>query len=291
VLRRSWREFREDDLTLLAAALTYYAVVSVFPALLVLASILGLIGTSATQPLLDNLAGFTPGPARAILAGALHNVQRAGSTASLGLAVGLLGALWAASGYVGGFMKASNVIYDVDEGRPFWKLRPLQLGVTVVLVLLTAALLLAVVITGPLAGEVGRLLGVGQAALTVWNVVKWPLIAFMVSQIIAFLYWVSPNVRQPGYRWVSPGSLLAVGLWVAASAAFAVYVANFGSYNKTYGSLAGVLVFLVWLWITNLAILLGAEFDAELARGRELAAGRPADREPFLPPRDPAHGR
>jgi membrane protein len=288
VFRRSWRELREDDLTLLAAALTYYAVVSLFPALLVLVSVLGLVGASATQPLLDNLAGVTPGPARAILTGAIQNVQRAGSSASFGLVLGLLGALWSASGYVGGFIKASNVIYDVEEGRPFWKLRPLQIAVTVVLVLLIAALALAVVLTGPLARNVGELLGVGDAGVTVWSIVKWPLIALVVSQMIAFLYWVSPNVRQPGYRWISPGSLLAVALWVAASAAFAFYVANFGSYNRTYGSLAGVLVFLVWLWIANVAILLGAELNAELERRREIEAGQPADREPFLPPRDPA---
>src|SRR3954454_7036998 len=270
VLRRSWRELREDDLTLLAAALTYYAVLSLFPALLILVSVLGLVGESATRPLLDNLAGVTPGPARAILTGAIENIQRAGGSAGLGLALAPATALGSASGYVGGFMKASNVIYEIEEGRPFWKLRPLQIAVTVVLVLVTALLALAVVLTGPLARDVGEVLGAGDAVMTAWSIVKWPLIALIASQVVAFLYWVGPNVRQPGYRWISPGSALAVALWVGASAAFAFYASNFGSYNKTYGSLAGVIVFLVWLWLANVAILLGAELNAELERGRQI---------------------
>ena len=273
LLRRSWHELKEDDLTLLAAALTYYAFVALVPALLMLVSVLGLLGASATRPLLDNVSGFTPGPARAILTSVLDNVQRTGSNAGFGLVVGLAGALWSASGYVGGFMKAANVIYDVEEGRPFWKLRPLHMAVTVVLILVTAALAIAVVVSGPLARDAGRLLGVGDSALAVWSVVKWPVLGFIVSQIIAFLYWVSPNVRQPGYRWVTPGSVLAVATWVGASAAFAGWVSNFGGYGAAYGSLAGVLVFLVWLWITNLAILVGAELNALI--------------EPPLPLRDP----
>jgi membrane protein len=288
VLKRTVSEFRQDDLTLLAAALTYYAVLSLFPALLVLVSILGLLGASATQPLVDNLATLAPGPARDIVTNAIHNLQSASGTAGFAFVIGLAIALWSASGYVGGFIKASNVIYEVEEGRPFWKLRPFQIAVTVLLVLISAALALAIVITGPLAKRVGDVIGLGDTAVTVWNVAKWPVIALVVSQVIAFLYWVAPNIRHPGYRWISPGGVLAVVLWVIASVAFAFYVANFGSYNKTYGSLAAVMIFLIWLWITNVAILLGAEFNAEVERGREIEGGTPPDTEPFLPERSPA---
>jgi membrane protein len=288
VLERTVREFLQDDLMLLAAALTYYGVLSLFPALLVLVSVLGLLGSSATQPLVDNLATLAPGPARDIVTNAIRNLQSASGTAGFAFVVGLAVALWTASGYVGGFIKASNVIYEVEEGRPFWKLRPLQIAVTVVLVLISAALALAIVITGPLAKRVGDVIGVGDTAVAVWNIAKWPVIALVVSQVIAFLYWVAPNIRHPGYRWISPGGVLAVVLWVLASAAFAFYVANFDAFNKTYGSLAAVMIFLIWLWITNVAILLGAEFNAEVERGREIEGGRPPDREPFLPERSPA---
>jgi membrane protein len=254
----------------------------------VLVSILGLLGASATQPLVDNLATLAPGPARDIVTNAIHNLQSASGTAGFAFVIGLAIALWSASGYVGGFIKASNVIYEVEEGRPFWKLRPFQIAVTVLLVLISAALALAIVITGPLAKRVGDVIGLGDTAVTVWNVAKWPVIALVVSQVIAFLYWVAPNIRHPGYRWISPGGVLAVVLWVVASVAFAFYVANFGSYNKTYGSLAAVMIFLIWLWITNVAILLGAEFNAEVERGREIEGGTPPDTEPFLPERSPA---
>ncbi len=286
VLKRTLSEFRQDDLTLLAAALTYYGVLSLFPALLVLISILGLLGSSATQPLIDNLAGLAPGPARDVVTNAIRNLQSAGTAAGFAFVLGLLGALWSASGYVGGFMKASNVIYEVEEGRPFWKLRPLQIAVTVLLVLLAAAISLAVVVTGPLAHRLGDVIGLGGTAVTVWSIAKWPVIAAVVSQMIAFLYWVAPNVRQPGYRWITPGGVLAVVLWAVASAAFAFYVANFGSYNKTYGSLAAIIILLVWLWITNVAILFGAELNAEVERGRQIEAGHPEEEEPFMEPRD-----
>ena len=288
IVKRTVREFKEDDLTLLAAGLTYYAVLSLFPALLVLLSILGLLGASATQPLIDNLTALAPGPARDVVTNAIRNLQDASSAAGLAFVVGLLGALWSASGYVGGFIKASNIIYEVEEGRPFWKLRPLQIAVTVLLVLVAAAITLAIVLTGPLARRVGDVVGLGDAAITAWNIAKWPVIALVVSQGIAFLYWVAPNVQQPGYKWITPGGLFAVVLWVIASVAFAFYVSNFGSYNKTYGSLAAVIIFLVWLWITNVVIMLGAEMNAEIERGRQIERGQSPEQEPFLPQRDPA---
>jgi membrane protein len=288
VVRRTIREFKEDDLTLLAAALTYYGVLSLFPGMLVLVSILGLLGASTTQPLVDNLAALTPGPARDVVTSSIRNLQDASGAAGFAFVLGILGALWSASGYVGGFMKASNIIYEVEEGRPFWKLRPLQIAVTVLLVLVAAVISLSIVVTGPLAQRVGDVIGLGDTTVTLWNIAKWPVIAIVVSQVIAFLYWVAPNVRQPGYRWISPGGIFAVVLWILASAAFAFYVSQFGSYNKTYGSLTAVIVFLVWLWITNVVILLGAEMNAELERERQIHQGHPPEEEPFLPQREPA---
>jgi membrane protein len=286
VLKRTVREFKEDNLTDWAAALTYYGVLSIFPMLIALISILGLIGTSATQPLLDNLGTVAPGPAKQIFTSAITNLQKSQGAAGVLFVVGLLGALWSASGYVAAFMRASNAIYEVEEGRPIWKTAPVRLGVTLVLVILIAVSAVAVVLTGGLAKQVGNLVGVGSSAVTVWDIAKWPVLLLVISLMFAILYWASPNAKQPGFRWVSPGGILAVVIWLIASALFAFYVANFGSYNKTYGALGGVVSFLVWLWISNIAVLLGAEFNAELQRGRQIDAGMPADREPFVEPRD-----
>ena len=187
-------------------------------------------------------------------------------------------------------MRASNVVWDVEEGRPIYKTIPIRLAVTVVTVVLITASALAVVFTGGLARQVANLVGLGSTAVTVFDIAKWPIMLLIVSLILAILYYMGPNVRQPGFRWVTPGSILAVVLWLLASAAFAFYVASFSSYNKTYGALGGVVVFLIWLWITNVVILLGAELNAELERGRLIEAGHPADKEPYLPVRDePKH--
>ena len=285
-LKRTLGEFKEDDLTLLAAALTYYGVLSLFPALIVLLSLLGLAGTSTIDTLLENIGTLTPGAARDVVTNAVRDLQGSNSTAGFAFVAGLLGALWSASGYVGGYMKAANVIYEVEEGRKFWKLKPLQLLVTLIIMLLTTVIVLAIVVSGPVAQRVGDIIGAGDAAVTAFNIVKWPVIALIVSQIFAFLFYVGPNVKQPGFGWVSPGGFLAVGLWIIASAAFAFYVANFGSYSKTYGSMAAVIIFLVWLWITNLVMLLGAELNAEVERGRQIEAGHPPEEEPFLPHRE-----
>jgi membrane protein len=284
--KRTLREFSEDNLTDWAAALTYYGILSIFPALLAVVSILGLIGQSATQPLIDNLGSVAPGPAKQIVTSALHNLQKSQGAAGVLFVVGLAGALWSASGYVAAFMRASNAIYDIEEGRPIWKTVPTRVLTTLVLVLMLAAVAVAVAVTGPLADQVGKLLGVGSAATTAWDIAKWPVILLVVIAMFALLYWAAPNVRQPGFRWLSPGSALGILIWLIASAGFAFYVANFGSYNKTYGSLGGVIVFLVWLWISNIAILFGAEFNAELARSRQIEGGHPEEEEPFLEPRD-----
>jgi membrane protein len=199
---------------------------------------------------------------------------------------GLLAALWAASAYIGGFIRATNAIYEMAEGRPVWKTLPLRVVLTLVTVTLLSACAFGVVVTGAIAERLGRLLGLGSTGVLVWDIAKWPVLAFLISLVIAMLYWAAPNVRHPGFRWLTPGSVLAVLLWVLASAGFAFYVGNFASYNNIYGSLAGVVVFLVWLWISNFAVLLGAKFDAELTRGRQIARGHPETKGPFLTPRD-----
>ncbi|MFB4319567.1 YihY/virulence factor BrkB family protein [Actinomadura sp. 21ATH] len=284
-LKRTVREFQRDELTDRAAALTYYAVLSIFPALLVLVSMVGLAGAGTTQSMIDNLGGLAPGAVRDVLVNVLKELQGSGGGAGLIALFSLAAAVWSASGYVGGFMRASNAIYDVPEGRPIWKTLPLRVAVTVVTLVLLALSAVAVVVSGPLAQKAGDLLGLGSAAVTAWGIAKWPVLLLIAAFLISLLYWASPNAKQ-GFRWVTPGGLLAILLWLAASALFALYVANFASYNKTYGSLAGVIIFLVWLWITNIAILLGAELNAELERGRAIAAGIPEKREPYVEPRD-----
>jgi membrane protein len=286
-LKRTVKAFKADNLMDWAAALTYYGVLALFPAIIALVSIIGLVGPSATQALLDNLNTFAPGPARDIVTGAVEQVGHGRGTAGFAFILGLAGAIWSASGYVGAFARASNAIYEVAEGRPFWKLRPLQLAITTLMILFLAASAIAVVVTGPVARHVGDLLGVGDGAVNVWDFAKWPVIALVVITMLSILYYAAPNVKQPWFRWITPGGALAIVLWLIASLAFAFFVANFSSYNKTYGALGGVVAFLVWLWISNIAVLLGAELNAELERGRELEAGLPAAEELRLEPRDP----
>lgn len=287
VARRTAKELFDDELSDRAAALTYYSVLSLFPALLVMVSLLGVVGQRATDHILDNIGELAPGPARDILRDAVVQLGDSGGTGSVLAIVGLLAALWSASGYVAAFIRASNAVYDLPEGRPVWKLTPLRLVLTVTLMLMLAASALIVVFTGPLAERAGRLVGLGDAAIAVWGVAKWPVLLLLVVLMIALLYWAAPNVRGRGFRWISPGSVVATLVWLVASAGFAVYAANFSVYNRTYGTLAGAIVFLVWLWLSNLAILLGLEFDAELARERAVTCeGRAATEEPYVEPRD-----
>jgi membrane protein len=287
VLRRTLKEFKDDNLTDWAAALTYYGLLSLFPAMAALISIIGLVGDpqTTTQTLLDIVRQLSPDAVRT-LDQPINDLTKNRGSAGLALIVGLALALWSASGYIGAFIRADNAIYEKDEGRPFWKLRPMQMLVTLVIVLLLAAVLLALVATGPVAKAVGENIGLGDTAITVWNIAKWPVLLAMVIVILAILYHTSPNVKQPGFRWISPGAVVAVVIWIVASALFGLYVANFGSYDKTYGTFAGVIVFLLWMWLTNLAILFGAELNAELERSREIQAGvRGAEREIQLEPR------
>ncbi|SEG25773.1 membrane protein [Nonomuraea solani] len=287
VLRRTVAEFGNDRVQDLAAGLTYYAVLSIFPALLVLVSLLGLMGRKDAAVLIGGLVGPAPEEVRRLIEEGLDSLQAGSQTASLVAVAGLLVALWSASGYIGAFIRAGNQIYDIEEGRPFWKVTPLRIGLTLLATVLLAAGSIAVTLTGELADAAGQALGVGGAVVTAWNVLKWPVIALVAAGLIMVLYWAAPNVRQPGMRWITPGGLLAVVLWVLVSGGFALYVSYFGSYNKTYGTLAAVVVFLIWLWLSNMVLLLGAELDAELIRERKIAAGQPAGREPYAVPRDP----
>ena len=285
-IKRTVTEFKEDNLTDWAAALTYYGILAIFPALLALVSIVGLMGDSATQSLIDNLGEVAPGPAKDIFTSAIENLQENQGAAGIMLIVGIAVAVWSASGYVSAFMRASNSIYDVEEGRPIWKSVPTRVGTTLVLLLLLALTAVGVVLTGGLAEQVGKVIGLDKTFVEVWDIAKWPVLLAIVSLMFAILYYAAPNVKHPKFRWVSPGGLVAVVLWILASAAFAFYVANFSSYNETYGAIGGVIVFLTWLWITNIAVLFGAELNAELERGRQIEAGMDEDREPFLEPRD-----
>ncbi|MGW6732042.1 YihY/virulence factor BrkB family protein [Streptomyces sp. NPDC055013] len=286
VLKGTLKEFKKDELTDRAAALTYYSILALFPALLALISLLGVVGESATQQVLDNIQKLAPGAARDVLTSAVQQMQGNAGLGSALAIVGLLLAVWSASGYVAAFIRSANAVYDVPEGRPVWKVLPVRVGVTVVLMVMAVISAVIVVFTGGLARRVGDTLGVGDTALTVWSIAKWPVLVLLVTIMIAILYWATPNAKVRGFRWITPGSFLALVIWMIASAGFALYVANFASYNKTYGTFAGVIIFLVWLWITNLAILLGLEFDAELARQRAAAGGHPADDEPYVQPRD-----
>jgi membrane protein len=293
VLRRAVKEIRDDNLTDWAAALTYYSVLAMFPALIVFVALVGIFGQypQTTDAILRIVAKLGPKSAvdtfRQPITAVIRNKGGAGAL----LTVGLVGALWSASGYVGAFIRASNVIYEVPEGRRFWKLRPLQIVLTIIMVLLAALVGLAIVATGPLARDIGHELHVGDTALTIWDIAKWPVLFLIVVTMFSMLYYAAPNVRLPGFRWITPGGVAAVVIWLAASVGFGIYVANFGSYNKTYGALAGVIIFLVWMWITNLALLIGAEFNAELERGRELEAGDTSAHDQIQLPlrREPKH--
>jgi membrane protein len=288
-LKRTVRGFRAADVTDIAAALTYYAVLALFPGLIALVSIVGLVGDpeDITGTLTDIVRDLGPSTAAETFEGPIESITSNPSKAGVLFVAGLAGALYSASGYIGAFMRASNTIYGAVEGRPFWKLRPLQIGVTLVMVMMLVVVLLGLVLSGPLAESVGEAVGLGDTAVTIYGLAKWPVLIAMVLTMLAVLYYVAPNVRLPRFRWITPGSVLAVALWLVASAGFAFYVGNFGSYDKTYGTLGGVISFLVWLWITNIAVLLGVVLNAELERGREMDAGvAGAEDEIKLPPRE-----
>lgn len=285
-LRRSIAGFQKNNVADWAAALTYYSAISLFPGILVVTALLGLAGPTAAQSLIDAIEQFGRNDGSALLVDTIRELQGTRALAGPLALVGVATALWTASGYIGAFVRAANAIYETTEGRPIWKTLPMRLGLTAATVVVVAACATGVVLTGRVAEVVGHWLGLGSAGVRVWDLAKWPLLALLVSLAFALLYWAAPNARQPGFAWLTPGSVLAVLLWLVVSAGFAFYVGNFGSYNRVYGSLAGAIVFLMWLWLTNLSILLGAQFDAELARARRIEQGRPPELEPILPHRD-----
>jgi membrane protein len=287
VLRKTAREFGQDQCTDLAAALTYYAVMSLFPAVLVVVSLLGVLGQGqkTIDSVLEIASGLVPASAMDLLRDPITQLVNSPS-AGVALIIGVLGAVWSASGYIGAFGRAMNRIYEVEEGRPVWKLRPVQLILTLVGLVMVVAVVLMLAISGPVAQAIGDVVGLGNAAVTAWSILRWPVILLLVILAVAVLYYVTPNVQQPKFKWISIGAGVAIVVWALASVGFGIYVSNFSSYNKTYGAVGGVIVFLLWLWITNVALLFGAELDAELERGRQLQAGMPAERELQLPPKD-----
>ncbi len=285
-LKRTFKQFSQDNLSDWAAALTYYGVLSIFPGLLVIVSLLGLLSRNGQKSVQDAVHQLAPNAQLQNLVNTVLTQVKDPGKAGFAAILGIVLAFWSASGYIAAFMRASNAVYDVPEGRPIWKTLPIRVGVTAVVGVMLIASAAIVIFTGDLARIVGDKIGLGSAAVTAWSIAKWPVLLILVSLMFAILYWASPNAKTGTFRWVSPGGIFAVLLWIVASAAFALYLANFANYNKTYGTLGGVIAFLVWMWISNIAILLGAEFDAELQRGRAIAAGHDPTDEPFLELRD-----
>lgn len=287
ILVKTIREFTADQCVDAAAGLTYYAVLSLFPALIAIFSLLGLFGQdgAAADAVIGILSGVAPADTVDALRGPLEQLSNAPG-AGFALVSGILLALWSASGYVGAFSRAMNRIYEIEEGRPFWKLRPMQLVVTVITVVALTIAAIALVLSGDIARSIGDAIGVGESVAVVWSILRWPLLVFLVIFLVAVLYYATPNAKQPKFRWISLGAVIAIVVLAIATVGFVLYVTNFSNYERTYGSLAGVIVFLLWLWIANLALLFGAEFDAELERGRQLQAGIPAEEDIQLPPRD-----
>lgn len=287
VLRKTIREFSSDQCTDIAASLTYYAVLSLFPGLIAIFSLLGVVGQgkAASDAVLGIIEQVAPGDTVDTIRGPIEQIAESPG-AGFALITGILLAIWSASGYVGAFSRAMNRIYEIEEGRPFWKLKPAQLLVTVITIVLLVIAAIILVVSGSVTKAIGDALGIGDVPQTIWSIAKWPLLVFIIVLVVAILYYATPNARQPKFRWISMGALLAIIVLALATAGFGFYVGNFSNYDRTYGSLAGVIIFLLWLWIANLALLFGAEFDAELERGRQLQAGIAAEEDIQLPPRD-----
>jgi membrane protein len=287
VLKRVRVEFSNDQVTDIAAGLTYYAVLAVVPGLIVLLSILGLTHTN-TSLIENQVHSVVPGSAASVIQTLITQASHNHSGAGIAAIVGVVIALWSASGYVGAFMRAANRVYNIGEGRPIWKKAPIRLGITAFAVVLLVIMAIIVVATGSVAKTIGNSIGVGSTAVLIWDIAKWPVLLILISVLLAVLFWASPNAKQAGIKWISPGGVIATVIWLVISALFALYVTDFSSYNKTYGSLAGVVVFLVWLWLTNLSLVLGLEVNAELEHEKAIAAGLPEDVQPFAEPRDTA---
>jgi membrane protein len=288
-LKRTVSEFLENKLADWAAALTYYGLLSLFPALIALVSLIGLFADprQATGTITEIIAEIGPESAVETFTGPIRSITSNQQASGILFVLGLLGAMWSASGYVGAFIHASNVIYETRETRSFWKLQPLRLLITLAGAIVITLVAAAIVLTGPIVDAVAEALGIGETAKTIWDTVKWPVVLGLLVVLIGMLYYASPNVKLRGLRWVTPGSIVAVAVWALASGAFAIYVSRFGSFDKTYGTLGGVIVLLIWMWIGNLAILFGHQLNAERERSLEIEEGRPrAETQIQLPPRD-----
>ncbi|MGN6215523.1 MAG: YihY/virulence factor BrkB family protein [Solirubrobacterales bacterium] len=288
-LKRTLSEFQEDNLSDWAAALTYYGLLSLFPALIAMVSLIGIFGNpqTTTSTLTEIITEIGPESGAETFKGPIESIVKNQGTAGFAFVFGLAAALWSASGYVGAFMRASNIIYETPEGRPFWKLRPLQIAVTLTVIVMMALLAVGLVLTGPVVEAIANPIGLSSTAVDVWNIAKWPVMAAIFILMVDVLFYASPNVKVRGFRWVTPGAIVAIVVWAIASALFALYVANFGSYDKTYGTLAGLVVLLLWFWITNLAILFGHQLNAERERSAEIDEGLPrAEKEIQLEPRE-----
>ena len=289
MIKRTIAEFGDDGGTDLAAALTYYSMMSIAPMLLALSSTLGVFGQDK-EAMADTIAklGGELGLEQDTLdtvTSYVGTMQESGGGGIL-LVVGILGSLWAASNYVNAFSRMMNSVYEVQEGRAVWKLRPWLLLVTLILMLLILLIVLSVSLSGDLSKAIFGLVGLSDTADMIWNIAKWPVILLVLVFMIALLYWGTPNVKHPKFRWLTPGAALALVVALVAAAGFGFYALNFGSYNATYGALGGVIILLLMIWLINTALVLGAELDAELERARELAAGLPAEETIQLPPRD-----
>lgn len=294
VLVRSVQNFVNDNCSDWAAALTYYGVLAVFPSAIVIVALVGLV--SSGEQTVDTIvelanqvgAGSVLRDDEDGVVGVIRTVVLDQSNPKLLLSFGLLGALWSASGFIGAFTRASNAVYGVDEGRSVWKLRPLQIGLAAITLVLLAVVALGLIVSGPVTDAVGDLINAGGLARTVWSVAKWPVLAMIMMSLLSLLFWIAPNVRQPRFRWLTPGGAVALVSWAVASFGFGLYVTNFSSYDTTYGSLGAAIAFLVWLYLSNSALMLGVQINAEVQRGRQLQAGDQDPEEPVLPPRKPA---
>jgi membrane protein len=288
-LKRTLTEFQEDNLSDWAAALTYYGLFSLFPALIAMVSLLGIFGDpkTTTEKLTEIITEIGPQSGAETFEGPIKSIVENQTAAGFAFVFGLAVALWSASAYVGAFIRASNIIYETPEGRPFWKLRPLQIAVTLAMIVMMALLAIGLVLTGPVVEAIAGPVGLSGTAVDVWNIAKWPVMAAIFIVMVNVLYYTTPNVKLRGFKWVTPGAILSIVVWAIASALFAFYVANFGSYDKTYGTLGGLIVLLLWFWITNLAILFGHQMNAERERSAEIEEGLPrAEKEIQLEPRD-----
>jgi membrane protein len=288
VLVRSVKGFMKDNCTDWAAALTYYGVLALFPALIVIVALVGLVSQGEqTVTTITSLAKDV-GAGSVVANESVVNIIKGVTTqdsASVLLSFGLVGALWSASGYIGAFTRASNAIYGVAEGRPIYKLRPLQLLVTAATLVLLAVVAVILIVSGPVTDAIGEALHLGDVPKTLWTIVKWPVLILVMLLLLAMMFWIAPNVQPPRFRWLTVGGFATLLTWAIVSFAFGLYVANFGSYDATYGTLGAVIAFLVWLYLSNCALMLGVEINAELQRGRRIQAGADDTDDPVLPPR------